>query len=76
MATSMHPNSDLGLDDSSGKVDSKVYSELKERAQVVDVNSLVKTSSPGLPKDNKLLSCLSQKQNTSQLQVLEHNFFG
>lgn len=26
MATSMHPNNNLGLDDSSGKVDSKVYS--------------------------------------------------
>jgi hypothetical protein len=50
--------------------------KLKERAQVAVVNSLVKTSSHGLAKDNRLLFCLQHKHNTSQLQVVAHNFYG
>ena len=31
---------------------------------------------PGPAKDKKLLPCLQQKQNTSQLHVVVHNYFG
>jgi len=49
---------------------------LKENKLVKTVSSLVRIRYPGLAKDKQLLLCLQQKQNTSQLQVVVHNYFG
>ena len=43
---------------------------------VETVSSLVRIGYPGLAKDKQLLLCLQQKQNTFQLQVVVHNYFG
>jgi len=40
------------------------------------ISFLVRIWYPGLAKDNQLLLCLRQKENTSQLQVVVHNYFG
>jgi len=49
---------------------------LKENRPVKTVSFLVRIWYPGLAKDKQLLLCLQQKQNTSQLQVVVHNYFG
>jgi hypothetical protein len=50
--------------------------ELKESQPVAIVNFWVIILYPGLAKDKQLLLCLQQKQNTFQLQVVVHNYFG
>jgi len=53
-----------------------LVTELKENQPVVTASSWERIWYPGLAKDKQLLLCLQQKQNTSQLQVVVHNYFG
>ena len=48
---------------------------LKENRPVEIVSFLVRIWYHGLAKDKKLFQCLQQKHNTSQLQVVVHNYF-
>lgn len=50
--------------------------ELRENPPGEIVNSLVRTWYPGQVKDKVLLHCPQQKHNTSQLQVVAHNYSG
>jgi len=49
---------------------------LKENQPVEIVNSLVRIRYPGLVKDKQPLLYQQQKQNTSQLLVVVHNYSG
>jgi len=49
---------------------------LKENQQMETASSWERIGYLGLAKDMQLLLCLQQKQNTSQLQVVVHNYFG
>ena len=49
---------------------------LKENQPVETVSFLVGILNLRLAKDKQLLLCLQQKQYTSQLQFVVHNYFG
>jgi len=49
---------------------------IERKSTMETVSFLVRIGYHGLAKDNQLLHCQQQKQNTSQLQVVAHNYYG